>query len=174
MTETATGADEDLVRRLPFPLAQLYRRAHNAKAALERHQAAYYVWEAGLKLLGSAALVEYAAMEERDPQLLDRLRNLARPSLGHWWEFVRKLLPILAESGRAPAFTAARDLLLGRARDDLPRAAGLDAALREASGEAAGGRSVTRLSELFDRLVRYRNRELGHGAAGQRSEAHYD
>ena len=59
-TETTTGMDEDLARRLPFPLAQLYRRAHNAKTALERHQAAYYLWEAGLKLLGSVALVEYA------------------------------------------------------------------------------------------------------------------
>lgn len=45
--------DEDLVRRLPLPLAPLYRRALNAKSALERHQAAYYLWEAELKLLSS-------------------------------------------------------------------------------------------------------------------------
>lgn len=52
--------DEDLVRRLPLPLAQLYRRAHNAKTALERPQAAYYLWEAALKLLGAVAVLEYA------------------------------------------------------------------------------------------------------------------
>ena len=45
--------DETLVQRLPLPLAQLYRRAHNAKSPLERHHAAYYLWEAALKLLGS-------------------------------------------------------------------------------------------------------------------------
>jgi hypothetical protein len=33
--------DEDLLHRLTLPLAQLYRRAHNAKTALERHLTAY-------------------------------------------------------------------------------------------------------------------------------------
>ena len=31
-----------------------------------------------------------------------------------------------------------------------------------------------RLDELFDRLVQYRNRELGHGAAGQRGGDFYE
>src|SRR4029077_14651306 len=93
-------ADEDLVRRLPLPLAQLYRRAHNAKTALERHLTAYYLWEAGLKLLGSVAIVGYAEQGPADPQLAERLQNLTRPSLGHWWEFVRRLVPILAEQQR--------------------------------------------------------------------------
>jgi hypothetical protein len=37
--------DEDLVQRLPLPLAQLYRRGHNSKSDLERHSAVYYLWE---------------------------------------------------------------------------------------------------------------------------------
>jgi hypothetical protein len=49
--------DESLVGRLPLPLAQLYRRAHNALAPLEQHLAAFYLWEASLKLLTSAAVV---------------------------------------------------------------------------------------------------------------------
>jgi hypothetical protein len=36
---------------------------------------------------------------------------------------------------------------------------------------AAGGKP--RVRDLFDRLVRYRNRELGHSAAGLRSTAVY-
>jgi len=48
--------DETLVQRLPLPLAQLYRRAHNAKTALERHLTAFRHWEASLKLLASAAV----------------------------------------------------------------------------------------------------------------------
>src|SRR5262249_7674718 len=111
--------DESLIQRLPLPLAQLCRRAHNAKTPLERHQAAYYLWEAALKLLASAAVVEYAGLGDHDPELEERLKNLARPSLGHWWEFVRRLVPVLAEGGD-PGFVAVRDLVLGRSRDDLP------------------------------------------------------
>src|SRR5262252_2431615 len=87
--------DEDLIRRLPLPLAQLYRRAHNAKTALERHLAAFYLWEAALKLLASVAVVAYADRPEHDPALAERLENLSRPAVGHWWEFVRLLVPVL-------------------------------------------------------------------------------
>ncbi len=165
--------DDALSRRLPLPLAQLYRRADNAKTALERHLTAFYLWEAGLKLLASVAIVEYAELPAPDPQLGERLQNLARPSLGHWWEFVRLLVPALADAGDE-RFAKVRGLLLGPARDDLPRAAGLDACLREALDGTAGARATVRLGELFERLVRVRNRELGHGAAGQRPTAFYE
>src|SRR5207249_2127840 len=146
------AVDEGLLARLPLPLAQLCRRAQNAKTPLERHLTAYYLWEASLKLLGCVAVAVYAHRRERDPQLAERLQNLARPALGHWWEFVRRLLPILADHGDEP-FQKIRDLVLGRNRDDLPRAAGLDAALREALEGKSGARTTVRLTELFDRLV---------------------
>jgi serine/threonine protein kinase len=170
---TAYSSDEELVRRLPLPLAQLYRRAHNAKTALDRHQAAYFLWEAALKLLSCAAIAEYAERPEHDPKLAERLQNLARPSLGHWWEFTRLLVPVLADGGDA-GFQQVRELVLGRARNDLPRVAGLDAVLRETLDGASGPRPAVRLTELFDRLVQYRNRELGHGAHGQRSGDFYE
>jgi serine/threonine protein kinase/HEAT repeat protein len=169
--EPVIALDEDLVRRLPLPLAQLYRHALNAKSALDRHQGAYFLWEAALKLLGSAAVARYSDRKEHDPQLAERLRNLARPSLGHWWEFVRLLLPALA-AGDA-GFGLVHGLLLGPARADLPRAAGLSATLREVLEGKAGPRPTVRPAELFDQLVRYRNQELGHGAAGRRGEAFY-
>jgi WD40 repeat protein/serine/threonine protein kinase len=164
--------DETLVQRLPLPLAQLYRRSHNAKTPLERHQAAYYLWEAALKLLGSVAVVEYAERGEPDASLAERLQNLARPSVGHWWEFVRCLTPVLADGGD-PSFVKVCELLLGRTRDDLPRAAGLDAALREALDSRSTARNTVKPSELFDQLVRYRNRFLGHGATGQQPAEFY-
>ncbi len=74
-------ADEDLVQRLPLPLAQLYRRALNAKTPRERHLVAYYLWEASLKLLGAVAVAVYA--ERRftpDAPLAECLTNLARPA----------------------------------------------------------------------------------------------
>ncbi len=165
-------ANEDLLHSLPLPLAQLYRRALNAKTPLDLHQAAYFLWEAALKLLGSVAVVAYAERADPDPELADRLKNLARPALGHWWEFVRRLLPVLADGGD-PGFAAARDLVLGRRRDDLPRAADLDALLEELTTGRQAPRAVVRLSELFDRLVNYRNRVPGHGAVGMHPPSHY-
>ena len=126
-----SALDEVLIQRLPLSLAQLYRRAHNAKTPQDRHLAAYFLWEAALKLLGCVAVVAYAERGEPDPDLAGCLQNLARPSLGHWWELVRRLTPLLAEAGD-PGFVGVRDLVLGRTRDDWPRVAGLDAALLEA------------------------------------------
>jgi hypothetical protein len=120
---TPLRSDEELVHRLPLPLAQLYRRAHNAKTVLERHLTACYLWEAGLKLLASVAVVEYAERGEHDPALAQCLTSLARPTLGHWWEFVRRLLPVLADAGDA-RFQKACDLVLGRTCDDLPEPPG--------------------------------------------------
>ena len=169
MSDPVPFADS-LVQRLPLPLAQLYRRAHNAKTPLDRHQAAYYLWEATLKLLGSVAVVSYADLGDSDPEQAERLTTLARPALGHWWEFVRRLVPVLA--GRDdPGFMAVRDMVLGRTRDDLPRAAGLAAVLTEVFEARTGARTTVRVSELFDRLVHYRNHLPGHGAVGMHAAA---
>jgi hypothetical protein len=165
--------DEALIAKLPLPLAQLYRRAHNAKSALERHQAAFYLWEAGLKLLGSACVVAYAKLASHDPELAEELHNLARPSLGHWWGFARRLAPVLAD-GNVAGFGPVRDLLLGKPRTDMPRTTGLDAALIEALDDKRASKSSVYIAELFDKLVRYRNREFGHGAAGQHSQDFYE
>jgi serine/threonine protein kinase/ABC-type glycerol-3-phosphate transport system substrate-binding protein len=175
VVSTSLVLDEDLIQRLPLPLARLYRRAHNAKTAQERHHAAYYLWEAALKLLGAAAVVEYAELGDHDPDLAGRLESLARPSLGHWWEFLRRLVPVLANH-RDAGFATVRELLLGKSRDDLPYAAGLDGVLIQVLEQraAAESRATVRPTELFDRLVRYRNREFGHGALGQRPAAFYE
>jgi WD40 repeat protein/serine/threonine protein kinase len=163
--------DDAPAQRLPLPLAQLYRRAHNAKTAIERHLTAFSLWEAGLKLLASVALVEYAGRGRPEPELQQVLQNLARPSLGHWWDFTRRLLPVLADAGDIH-FQSLRDLLLGRSRDDLPHLAGLDAALREQLDGQKVARATVRCTELFDRLVRYRNIVLlGHSAPGQLAES---
>ncbi len=162
-----------LQRRLPVPLAQLHRRARNAKTALERHLAAHYLWEAALKLLASVAVIEYARRGPAAPDVAEPLKSLARPSLGHWWKFVRLLVPALADAGD-PAFVRLRDGLLGKPRTDSPRAAGLDALLREVLEHKPGARNTVQFAELFNRLVTLRNDEVGHGAAGQRPAAFYE
>jgi WD40 repeat protein/serine/threonine protein kinase len=166
-------ADEAFLLGWPLPLAQLGRRARNAKSALERHLAAFYLWEAALKLLGSACVVGYARLGSPEEDLAACLENMARPALGHWWEFVRRLVPVLADRGVA-GFGEVRDVVLGRRRDDLPRAAGLDAVLREVLEGKKEARAAVYPAELFDRLVQYRNREIGHGAAGARGADFYE
>ncbi len=161
--------DESLLARLPLPLNQVFRRALNAKSPLEQHLSALYLFEVGLKLLASTAVVEYAALERIDPQLQDCLKNLARPSLGQWWEIGRRLVPVLAEAG-CPGYDTVQKLLLGRSRDDMPRAAGLDAVLRERLEAGTGSRATVRLSELFDRLVTLRNKGPGHGTPAAHAE----
>jgi eukaryotic-like serine/threonine-protein kinase len=164
--------DDQFLQRLPLPLAPLCRRGLNAKSPLEQHLAAYYLWEAGLKLLGATAIVEYVELKASTPEILEKLKHLARPTIGHWWEFIRDLVPILAAKGDK-GFAGVHDLVLGRLRDDLPRAAGLYAALTEALGGKSGSRMTVRLADLFDALVHYRNREIGHGASGQRTDDFY-
>src|SRR5438874_10414045 len=115
MADRPAPADE-LLRRLPLPLAQLYRRAHNAKSPRDAHDCAVYLWEAALKLLASSAIVTAAAEGPPPPEIAERLKNLARPSLGHWREFVRLLLP------RVEAYRALAELL-DKSRADLPRSA---------------------------------------------------
>jgi WD40 repeat protein/serine/threonine protein kinase len=164
--------DDALLQRLPLPLAQLLRRAHNAHAPLERHLAAFRCWEAALKLLAMAAVVAYARRNTPDAALTEPLHNLARPALGHWWEFVRLLVPWLAERGEEP-YARLLDQLLGPTRGDLPRAAGLDAALRAELEGKGGARTTVRLADLFDRLLEYRGKRLGHGAVeGLTAETH--
>ena len=41
----------DHTRELPLPIALLARRARNAKSAKERHDTAYYAWEASVRLV---------------------------------------------------------------------------------------------------------------------------
>src|SRR5262249_59154040 len=88
-------------------------------------------------------------------------------------EVVRVQVPASSAAG-VLAFASVRALVLGRGRDDLPRVAGLDAALIEALDGRPAARTTVRLTELFDRLVRYRNRETGHGAAGVKAVAFYE
>lgn len=167
----AHSVDEDLLRSLPLPLAQIYLRACNAKTAVERHNAAFYLWECALKLLVSVSLAECASRKRLGPEVRERLAILDHPSLGQWWELVRLLVPIVAEDD--PAFRQIRDLVLGRGRDDMPRAAGLNAVLQEECGRGKSAGTRVQLTGLFQSMVEYRNREFGHGAAAQKSESHY-
>lgn len=163
--------DETLVPRLPLPLAQLYRRAHNAHRAKDRKETAYCLWEASIKLLGCVCVCEYAQLDVHDPRVDSELQKLARPALGHWVGFIRQLLPILRDH-KIQGFDSLYDSLT-RKRDDLPRLASMDAWLRQSLEGKPSQRIVVTILDVFARLTQFRNQEVGHGAIGQRDEEFY-
>jgi serine/threonine protein kinase len=166
-----SGPDRTLVSRLPLPLAQLYLGAHTAPTPLEAHSRSFFLWEAMLKLLGSVALVHYAALPHEQQTVTRRLANLARPSLGHWWEFVRLLVPLLAERGDRH-FAAVQRLLL-ETPTDIPVLTTLLEGLRQQSEPSSKARPGSYAAHLFIELLSYRNRELGHGVDRLRSPGFY-
>ncbi|MBL8850666.1 MAG: serine/threonine protein kinase, partial [Planctomycetaceae bacterium] len=153
---------EETARRLPMPLAQLFRRSANCKTVIDAHLTAFSLAEASIKLLSASAIVHFAEQPTHDPALVECLRKLARPSLGHWWEFARRLIPSLAE--RHAAFAHVRSMLLERAHNDCPRAAGLDAAILTALGRKPSGGLTIRFRDVFDHIIEYRNKVLYHAA----------
>ena len=158
----------------PQPLSSLVFQSQAAAAPFNRHLMAFYSWEAGLRLLATTAIAEYAAAGNFELEHLEELRALARPSTGDWWSLVKLLVPVLAERVD-PGFATLRDSLLSYdASDQWPALAGLDsiveATLPGNSGKAAP-RATVSLAGLFDHLVTYRNQVIAHGATASRPDA---
>ncbi len=92
---------------LPLPVAALVRRARNAKSPKERHDTAYFAWEASIRLA-------LAARPPADPS------SLALASVGQWVGALELDGALLAE----PALLAALALFteVGAGRRASPRA----------------------------------------------------
>lgn len=148
----AGTCDEELIHRLPLPLAQLYRKTHTVESPAEQHQTALELWAAALKLLGSVALVTYA--DGGDPAFAPRVGSFARPQLADWWRALRVLLPPLA--ARRDDGLRRWQQLLSSPRTDLPAAARLSAVLRN---EPSTGQGEVHLPDLFDLLCDYHDRK---------------
>jgi WD40 repeat protein/serine/threonine protein kinase len=173
-------ADRDLFQRdylvrLPLPLAQLYARACTLKNPRNRHDNAYYLFEAIVKLgvatLAACYLQELQRGAPHQAKVEAALCNLARPSQGHWVAMLRELSRYYRDGDeRHPLFRTSRQL--HGARDDLPGI--LDLYRRIANGPDAAPSGVKRCSplDLFGALVQYRNAVFGHGA--NRPEAFYE
>ena len=82
--KSKTEFDQIFHVTLPLPLARLYARAHHAKGDRERHDQAFHLVEAGLKLAASALVARYRVSGRRSPKVDAALRTLALPSLGQW------------------------------------------------------------------------------------------
>ncbi|MGV3483876.1 MAG: hypothetical protein ACO1RT_05620 [Planctomycetaceae bacterium] len=168
MTEPSLVANEELCNRLPLPLAQLYRRAYMAKSDLERHQVAYCLWEASLKVLTSVVIFEYAKTPRQDEEHAALLQKLIRPDVSHWCQILRKLLPVTAHDD---ALLHRTQVLFSSAiQDELPYNAELAIALQ---GQPTGHPDKTTLFDLFDALVAYRESVFGSAPFADRPSVDY-
>ncbi|MBC8868505.1 MAG: serine/threonine protein kinase [Planctomycetes bacterium] len=160
----------DYLVRLPLPLAQLYSRAHNAKQARARHDNAFYLCEALIKLAAAPAIVAYLNEASRGATRSDavdgQLAHLTLPSLGHW-------LGLLRESARhfGNRVDAASHPLghlweqLSTRRREWDGVLSLFRRIKNGpDGQPTNVKGCSAL-ELFDALVQYRNTVFGHGAS---------
>ena len=157
------------VSHLPHPLAILRIRAENEKSPRGRHDAAYLLWEAGLRLLAAVLLAEYQDRPQSCPNLIQPLGGLRGPSTGHWRAIVRELLPVLAAGEDDPALaTVAHRLSPRRTVRDMPHAALLAHALatKLRPERATQPQQTVRLANLFDDMVTYRHEVRAHGGLG--------
>jgi len=145
----------------------------NGKTPMERHNNAYFAWEALLKLLASVVITRFASKSIATPVPEEILRPLLRPSTGHWWSFVRELCHRI-EPSDDPEIAKLGRVLFGETLHDVPRVAGLATSLRQSSGGRNAARVSVHLDEVFANLIRYRNTEFGHGAPGQKDAHVYD
>lgn len=156
--------------RLPLPLAQLYVRAFNAKDARERHDNAFYLFEALVKLLASGGTACYLEEVSQSPAAriprIDRLlAQLALPSLGQWLAILRELARHFGQ--RVDATTHPWGGLreeLERTRRESPALAALHQRIKNGPDGALAGNPHCSIGELLDALVQYRNGVFGHGA----------
>jgi hypothetical protein len=163
--------------RLPLPLAQLYSRAFNAKDPRGRHDNAFYLFEATIKLAAAPAAACYVQEVRRDgtrvPELDRLLLQLALPSLGQWVAILRELSRHFGQRPDAAShpFGHLWKQLTEKQRD---RAA-LLALYRRIKGGVDGkpvGDESCSILEVLEALVQYRNSVFGHG--GPRFESFFE
>jgi hypothetical protein len=174
-------SDDDLLRRLPLPLAQLYRRARNGKTPVDRHHNAYYLAEATLKLAASARIGEalLAGPDHQSP-LARSLEQLCLPSVGHWVGFLRESSDYLRARLDAALLPLAsthealtRHEALPAVREFAERASvGVDDEQPPIAPETASQAARRGIMGFFELVASYRNQVFGHGA--QRPPAFYD
>lgn len=163
--------------RLPLPLAQLYSRAHNAKQARARHDYAFYLCEALIKLatmpLASNYLAECSQGEDRSAAIDERLPCLRLPSLGHWLGLLRELAKHFGARTDADLHPLGHlwNQLDTKRRDWNGTLALYQRIKNGPDGETSNSKSCSAM-ELFDALVQYRNTVFGHGSS--RVESFYE
>jgi serine/threonine protein kinase/Flp pilus assembly protein TadD len=163
--------------RLPLPLAQLYSRAHNAKDARSRHDNAFYLCEALIKLAATPLIASYHEELRQGrghvAELDELLAQLALPSLGQWMALLRELARHFGSRPDAASHPLGHLWdQLSTVRRDRPGLAALYRRIKNGvDGQPAGDQHCSVLQAL-EGLVQYRNAVFGHG--GPRFESFFE
>jgi serine/threonine protein kinase len=180
MTPSASRRDE-WIGELPLPLAQLYRRALNAKTALDRHHNAYYLAEATLKLAACLRIgIGLSHGIEPGSPLAQSLEALCLPSIGHWVGFLRETSEYLRrrpDAALLPLADASDKLSQNQA---LPPVRAFAERISRAAGEEQPPLTPEQVRDplrqgalgFFTIVAAYRNQVFGHGA--QRPTGYYE
>jgi hypothetical protein len=157
---------ENLVR-LPLPLAQLYSRAFNAKDPRSRHDNAFYLFEATIKLAAAPAVACYIqdirSGGTRVPELDRLLLQLALPSLGQWVAILRELSRHSGERPDAASHPFGHLWKqLTEKRRDRPGLLALVRRIKSGVDGNPGRDESCSILEVLDALVQYHS-VFGHG-----------
>jgi WD40 repeat protein/serine/threonine protein kinase len=177
MPASTSQFHREYLLRLPLPLAQLYARAHNAKDARGRHDNAFYLFEATIKLAATPMVAAYLhEIEHGQPRsaALDRLlAQLSLPSLGQWVAILRELARHFGTRPDAAAHPMGHLWQqLSTVRRNKPALLALFCRIKGGpDGQPAGDQSCSIL-QVLEALVQYRNSVFGHGAS--RADAFYE
>src|SRR5262245_24131682 len=164
-----TDFQREYLLRLPLPLAQLYGRAHNAKDARSRHDNAFYLFEAWIKLaaapLAARYLCEAEVSGQRVPAMDRALAQLALPSLGQWVGILRdgaRHFGQRPDAGSHPLGHVWEQLTAKH--PDRPGLLALFRRIKNGPDGEPGGDVSCSLLQVLESLVQYRNGVFGHGA----------
>ncbi|MEM1212061.1 MAG: serine/threonine-protein kinase [Planctomycetota bacterium] len=168
--------DQALYLSLPLPLSHLYSRTFTSKTARARHDNAYYLFEALIKLAACPPIAAYcrgtALGQPRDPALDRSLLSLRLPSVGHWLGLLRQTAKHFAAQPDHPLSPLHHALSTNRYADDHPALLALYRAIKHGPDAPAAKAQACSLLDLFDALTQYRNAVFGHG--GPRPETFYE
>ncbi|MBI3860444.1 MAG: serine/threonine-protein kinase [Planctomycetia bacterium] len=158
--------DRDFALQLPLPIAQLYGQASTARDARGRHDSAFYLFEAQIKLAAATAIAMYLEEVEggsaRSPKIDRLLQNLALPALGQWVRMLNDLARRFAERRETSAHPLAH--VHGRLqaqRPDRPAILALYRRIRKGARDSAIAPASCSLLELFAAVARYGNEVFG-------------
>ena len=159
-----------LLDKIPFPIAQIFLRARNAKSPSERHHNAYYFLEATVKYLAACGTQVYLSENQRNAKVDGALTALALPSVGQWVQILREISVYYSERVDASSHQMGpwANALTTRTKD-LPACKVLIAKIAEVDSVSPGFKESFSPIDLFNLLPAYRNRHLGHGASAKES-----
>lgn len=148
--------------------------AQNANSAFLFHQAAFYAWEATLRLASSVVVAEHVRRRcAPDPKSSQIFSRLTAPLISVWCDSITMLVPELVQRGDE-GFASLSRVVLENKQENLPDCRSLAAALNGVLiGKHHELAKVHVAQQLFPLLVQYRKSEVGHGALTSRSDEHY-